>query len=255
MRVETHRMTVKGRARRPGDRPRGASGLASGVAFLTLIAGAGRAEAHPEFSALGANRYITAAIFDGRVEITDALLEGALVSGEERRRLDADGDGRISDAELRAGEARLRAEGAALTVEVDGRALAAPLVVAIDLGDEPRATAAPLVVERRLSLPAAWQAGARRLRLSIAREPPRLLDTEVGVVLGPGLALAGGEDRVTFRGPRASALEERAATFEIVGPRPAAGGRVPRAGLAALALAILALGAGVSVAARRRARR
>lgn len=225
MRVETHRMTVKGRARRPGDRLPAASGLAAGVAFLTLIAGAGRAEAHPEFSALGTNRYITAAIFDGRVEVTDALLEGTLVSGEERRRLDADGDGRISDAELRAGEERLRAEGAAVTVEVDGRALAAPLVVAIDLGDEPRATAAPLVVERRLSLPAAWKAGARRLRLAIAREPPRLLDTELGVVLGPGLALAGGEDRVTFRGPRASALEERAATFEIVGPPAARHGK------------------------------
>lgn len=188
-----------------------------------------RAYAHPEFSALGANRFVTAAIFDGRVDVTDALLDGALVSGEERRRLDTDGDGTISDAERRAGEARLAAEGAWLAVEIDGRAISAPVTVAIDLGEDQRSGAAPLVIERRLSLPGAWSAGARLLRLVVTREPARLLDTEIGLVVGPGYALARGEDRVTFRGPRTSTLEERAATFELTGPPPAvpAKGRWP----------------------------
>jgi hypothetical protein len=199
-------MTVKNRA------------LAVVALGLTLPA---RAYAHPEFSALGANRYVTAAIFDGRVDVTDALLEGALVSGAERRRLDTDGDGTISDAERRAGEILLTAEGAWITVEIDGRPVTAPVTVAIDLGDDVRSGAAPLVVERRLSLPRAWSAGVRRLRLVVTREPARLLDTEIGLVVGPGYSLGRGEDRVTFRGPRASALEERAATFEITGPPPA----------------------------------
>ena len=137
------------------------------IGLATLAASAGRASAHPEFSALGANRYVTAAIYDGRVDVTDALLEGTLASGEERRRLDADGDGRISDAELRAGEERLRADGPAVTVEVDGRALAAPLVVAIDLGDEPRATAAPVVVGAARVLPR---------RVARGRAPPARRD-------------------------------------------------------------------------------
>jgi hypothetical protein len=248
-------MTVKRRAQRRAGASLKAKARALALGVLALGVGAHEeADAHPEFSALGTNRYVTAAVFDGRVDVVDALLEGTLVSGGERRRLDADGDGRISDGELRAGEARLRAEGAAVTVEVDGRALAAPLDVAIDLGDEPRANAAPVVIERRLSFPGAFGAGARWLRLVVIREPPRVLDTELGLVLGPGFALAGGEDRVTFRGARASALEERAATFEIAGPPPPparsrASRRLP-AGLGVVAVILAGL-----AAARRRARR
>jgi hypothetical protein len=209
-------MTVKRRRRaRPRALPRaGVAGLIVGMA----VAGAGTAAAHPEFSALGTNRYVTVAVFDGRVDVADALLEGTLASGDERRRLDVDGDGRISDAERGAAEARLRAEGATVTVEVDGRALPTSDTVAIDLGDDARASAAPVVVEHRLTFPGAFPPGARRVRVAIAREPSRLIETEIDLVLGPGLALAGGEDRVTFRGPRTSSLEERAATFEIAGP-------------------------------------
>jgi hypothetical protein len=236
-------MMVKGGTRRWSTGARAASRLVA----VALAFGARRVRAHPEFSALGTNRYVTAAIFDGRVDVTDDLLEGTLVSGAERRRLDADGDGRISDAELHAGEEQLRAEGPAVTVAIDGRDQAPSVVVAIDLGDEPRATAAPLVVERRSSFPGAWSARARRLRITIAREPPRLLGTEVGVVLEPGLALADGVDRVTFPGPRASALEERAATFQIVAPPPPAPSKAHRVAffgfgpLAVLLIVVLAL--------------
>jgi hypothetical protein len=219
------------------------------AAALTVLAAAGAARAHPELSALGTNRYVTVAVFDGRVDVTDARLEGTLASGEERRKLDADGDGRISDAELAAGEERLRAEGPPVAVEIDGRALAAPETVAIDLGDEPRASAAPVVVEHRLSFPGAFPAGARRVRVVITREPPRLIDTEIGIVVGPGLTLTSGADRVTFQGERTSSLEERAATFEIAGPPPRARSKLPlAAGIAAVALI------SIVIAARRRAR-
>ena len=45
----------------------------------------GRRGRAPEFSALGTNRYVTVAVFDGRVDVTDARLEGtprAVKSGE-----------------------------------------------------------------------------------------------------------------------------------------------------------------------------
>jgi hypothetical protein len=241
-------MLVKGA---PPPRTSTRAARATFVLVAALAVRARPAMAHPEFSALGVNRYVTAAVFDGRVDVTDALLEGTLASGDERRRLDADGDGQISDAERRAGEQRLATEGPALSVEVDGRALVAPMVVAVDLGDEPRANAAPVVIERRLSFPAGWPPGARRLRLVMLREPPRVLDTEIGVVLGPGFALASaGRDLVTFRGPRASTLEERVATFDIAGPPPAPA-RSRRVVPVVVALSALAL----ALAARRRARR
>jgi hypothetical protein len=236
-------MTVK-RRRRPG-----APGAALVVGAL-LLASAGAAGAHPEFSALGTNRYVTAAVFDGRVDVTDAWLEGTLASGEERRRLDADGDGRISDAELAAGQERLRAQGPTVTIEVDGRALSAPATVAIDLGDEPRASAAPVVVEERLSFPGGFPAGARRVSLAIAREPARLLDTELDLVLGPGLTLVAGADRVTFQGPRTSSLEVRAATFELAGPPPPPRRKPPFVIIVAAAALVISL-----TAVRKRSRR
>jgi hypothetical protein len=213
------------------------------VAFAAVLVLEAPADAHPEISALGTNHYVTAAVFENRVGVTDAWIEGTLASGEERKRLDADGDGRISDAEVRAAEARLGAEGPALTVEVDGRTLRSPFTVAIDVGDDRAATTSPVVIERVASFNGAWPEGAHRLRLVVAREPPRVLDTEIGVVLGPGLRLAAGSELVTFRGPRASALEERAATFELVAnelprPRPRI---LPRVAAALSTLIVLAL--------------
>jgi hypothetical protein len=227
----------------------GGARFAATLAAVATLAVAGAARAHPEFSALGTNRYVTVAVFDGRVDVTDARLEGTLASGEERRKLDADGDGRISDAELAAGQERMRAEGPPVSVEVDGRALAAPATVAIDLGDEPRASAAPVVVEHRLSFPGGFPPGARRVRVVITREPARLIDTEIGIVVGPGLTLTSGADRVTFQGERTSSLEERAATFEIAGPPPPARSNIPLVvGIAAFVLILSA------IAAHRRAR-
>jgi hypothetical protein len=221
-----------------GVKRRGLGAVAvAGAVWLS----SGRARAHPELSALGTNRYVTAAVFDGRVDVTDARLVGLLPSGDERRRADGDHDGRIDATELAAASARLVGEGPAVGVEVDGRALAAPLEVSIDLGGEPRADGAPLVIEGRQSFGGAWPPGEHRLRLVVEREPTRLLETELAVVLGPGLALRSGPDRVLFKGPRASALEERAATFVIAATARTAPDHRARlvAGVAALCAAAL----------------
>ncbi len=230
---------------------------ARAAAFVTsalVTLGAPPAGAHPEFSALGTNRYVTAAVLDGRIDVTDALLEGLLPAGDDRRRFDVDGDGSLSPAELADARERLRAEGPAVTVTVDERVLAAPLEVSIDLGDEPGAAAAPLVIERRQSFEGALPLGTHRLRLVVTREPPRLLETELGVVLGPGLTLREGVDRVSLRGSRASALEVRAATFIIDWTPPKAPPRRPRPPLLFLALAIFLVTL-AAAAFRRRARR
>jgi len=183
------------------------------VPVLVVLAAAAPAAAHPEFSHLGTNRYVTAAVFDGRVDVTDSWLMGALPSIETRRALDANHDGELQANELRAGEQRLRAEGALVAVELDGRASTAPIEVSIDVGGDARIGPTPLVIERRARLEGA---GTRsmRLRLIVMREPDRLIETELGVVLGPGLAL-NGPDRVRFDGPRRSVLEDRSATFDI----------------------------------------
>jgi hypothetical protein len=225
-----------------------AATLAAALLLLTLAA---PAAAHPEFSALGTNRYVTLAIVDGRVDVTDTLLEGLLTGGDERRRLDADGDGRVSTAELEGAHARLAAEGPAVTVTIDDRPLEAPVEVSLDLGDRPTVEAAPIAVERRQAFAGAFSPGAHRLRVTVTREPPKLLETELGVMLAPGDVLRGGGDRVTFRGPRASTLETRAATFVV--ERAPARPR-PRAPLFLVALGALAALVVAAAARRRRAR-
>jgi hypothetical protein len=185
------------------------------VVTVLMLASGGRAAAHPEFSSMGTNRYVTAAVFDRRVDVTDAWLHGALAAAELRRGLDVNHDGTIDAAELQSAEARLRAEGAYVAVELDGGAATAPLTVAIDLGDDPRVGPAPCVVERRVRLARAADARETQVRLTVTREPPRLLETELSVVLGPDLHLTD-PDRVRFNGPRRSSLENRHATFTVV---------------------------------------
>lgn len=209
------------------------------IATTVTLAVGGRAAAHPEFSSVGTNRYVAAAVFDGRVDVTDAWLQGALTAAELRRELDANHDGQVDAAERAAAEQRLRAEGPFMSVALDGRDATAPLAVTIDLGDDPRVGPSPVVVERRTRL-----AGSpSQLTLTITREPPRVLETELSIVLGPNLALAEGSDRVRFGGPRRSSLETRSATFTIT---PLSSSHTPKltiaAGLVLLGSALLWLG-------------
>jgi hypothetical protein len=248
-------MTVKGPG--PGGARARAKDLVALVCLVLGLVAGPSARAHPEVSALGTNRYVTAAVFDGRVEVSDVWLEGLLVSADERRRFDADGDGHLTEAELTTAAQRLAAEGAAVTVTLDGRALtdgAAPVGVSIDLGGELLVADAPVAVERRLSFPGVVGPGAHALRIAIAREAPHPLDTEIDVVLGPALTLAG-PDRVTFRGPRGSALEERVGAFAFAAPAPPAP-RMRRVltltGAAALTAAAALAALGLAVALRRR---
>jgi hypothetical protein len=199
------------------------------VAAWAVVVGSGRADAHPEFSSLGTNRYVTAAVFDGRVDVTDAWLHGALTAAELRRELDTNGDGAIGPDERAGAEQRLRAAGPFASVSLDGRDAAAPLTVAIDLGDDQRVGPSPLVVERRMRLAAA----PKQVRLAVTREPPRVLETELSIVLGDGLALAQGPDRVRFDGPRRSSLEERAATFAIAPLSSSSSSHAPKLTIAA----------------------
>lgn len=235
-------MTVKADA---GARSRGAS---VAIVLAVALVSARRAHAHPEFSTMGTNRYVTAAVFDDRVDVTDAWLEGALTALETRRGLDTNRDGHIEPAERQAGEEALRRGGPVVTLELDGRSASGPVAVSIDLGDDPRVGPTPVVVERRMRLD--WHREAR-LRLRVEVEPPRVLETELGVVLGPGLALTDSRDRVRFDGPRRSALEDRAATFVVVETARAERGKTIQL-VATVTVVALALGAGARALRRRR---
>jgi hypothetical protein len=237
-------MTVKKRAVGGGRAAVLAAGLAAGLA-------APEAVAHPEFSAMGTNRYVTVAVFDGHVDVTDAWLHGALTAAETRRALDTNGDGQVDPGELGAAQEKLRAEGPFVTVELDGHAATAPLALSIDLGGETRVGAAPVVIERRVRLSREADARETQVRLTVTREPARLVETELSIVLGPGLTLPHGPDRVRFDGPRRSSLETRAATFVVASSAPpATRGR----GLAMVAAVVLA-GVGLIVWIRSRGRK
>jgi hypothetical protein len=236
------------------SRPR--AGLGARAARLALAVGVcagllreGRAHAHPEPGPDGTNRYVTATVTGGRIEIADVWLQGALAAVETRRQLDGDGDGRVSPDERAQGERENAAADDLLTVTLDGSARSPAATVSIDLGGDDSVGGAPVSVERRLTLDLGGDA-AHELRLALGRDPPHVVASELAIDLEPGLALlsppagapAPPENRAVFLGPRRSSLENRAAAFAfaavVAPPRPANGGRT-RAPLAA-ALAALA---------------
>jgi hypothetical protein len=199
--------------------------LASVVAALASAAAAWAprpAHAHPEVSAAGSNRYVTAAVAGGRVELADTWLLGTLAAVEERRRLDSDGDGQLSREEIEHAQAARGAEPPAVRVRLDGVDQEPPSRVYIDLGGDLGAAGAPLVIERRMTLglaPAIRPGATHTLIVELGAEPPRLLETEVMVDLEPGLVLvAPSRDRLGFKGPRRSALEQRSVTFTFAAP-------------------------------------
>jgi hypothetical protein len=229
------------------------------VTALAVSLASGIARAHPEPAPAGTNRYVTATVASDRAEIADAWLEGPLAAAEERRRLDADGDGHISASELARG--RDAASAAALAVTLDGVAVPAATAAAIDLGGDAAVGTTPVAIERRMTLalgPPASGARAHALRIELVRDPPRAADTEVAIDLDPGWTLEGASaaGRAVFRGPRRSTLEDRSVTFTFV-PATATGARAAAPGSRGVAsVALLAMLAGAALAGvHRRSRR
>jgi hypothetical protein len=261
-------MAVKGH--RPGTIP-----PARSLAWLVAVAllgtmGRGEAVAHPEISPMGTNRFLSLFVLPGRIEVSDAFLHGALSGAEERRRLDADGDGLLSPPELEAGRTTWSYLASSMAViEVDGRPSRLGYAATVDPGEDNRVGPSALVIDLR-----AWveiPPGRHRVRVVLTRDPDRIHETEISIDLGRHLALeqsfrGGASDgdegpSIKFEGPRADATEDRSATFVFAPAAPvaanvAAAGSVGRRALplTATLLVLLTLGA-VAVGWRVRRRR
>lgn len=220
------------------------------LALLVCTAWASLAHAHEEFSPQLVNRYLNVIVLDDRAELFLALLYGNLPAVDERKRMDGDGDGRLSAAELdAAGQAWARAAGDWLSVSLDGRPVPAVGARAeVDVGGDDSIGAAPLVVELNVSVP--LDGRAHRLRVEPRRDPPRAGETETTLELPPGWQLVesagrgrvAGEPRFKLQGPRVSGSEDRAATFVIHRTTASAAPVRTSLVLAVAAVALLALG-------------
>jgi hypothetical protein len=218
------------------------------------------AQAHPEVSPQLVNRYLSLVAVGDRLELFTTLLYGPLPAVELRKELDADGDGKITPAELETAGARWKERAPALvTATLDGRPLALTETKAgVQLGGGSTVTAEAVVVEVY-----GWRTldpGEHELRLDPGWEPPHLGETELSIDLSSDWTLAssrqsqgavGSERRFLFEGRRPSVSADRSASFVI---RPAKTPGPSRATFAiATALAALA-GVGLAIELRRRRR-
>jgi hypothetical protein len=235
-------------------RSRPAARWSLAAALITLLPRA--AAAHPEVSPQLVNRYLSLIAVGDRLEFFVTFLYGALPGAEARKRLDGDGDGKISEAERQAGQAEWQRRAPALaTLTVDG--LPVPLDGAtadLQLGPDTGVGPAPLVVEVYGSRPLAD--GERRLGLAAGWDPPRLGETELALDLSAGWDLvasrqgSGAEEHLT-RYKLDPAAKDRSVTF-VIRPQGAPPHRRPLGPVAALVAVLAAVGLAAELARRRR---
>lgn len=221
------------------------------------------ARAHPEMSPQLVNRYASAAILDGTLELSLVLLAGPLPARELRQKWDSDGNGAIAPAELDAARDQWARDARDwLAATLDGERLVLRPEVTIDVGANPAVDAAPVVLELRATLPVAR--ARHELRLAAMREPDRLGETELSVVPGPDWRVAGsvqGQGPLTGRDARylwsGSRPGGAIATFAIEPVAAASRPETKRAPVTTLLAVVAGLGAlgGALVALRRRRQR
>jgi hypothetical protein len=94
------------------------------AAVIAVAAGAGAASAHVAPARDVNNRYLKLTVLGDRVRLAYTVYYGELPGALERRRIDRDRDGQLTDAETAPLAAQLAADVAArLTLTIDGRAL------------------------------------------------------------------------------------------------------------------------------------
>jgi hypothetical protein len=221
------------------------------AALIGVVLWAAAAQAHPEMSPQLVNRYLSIILVGDRLEYFATYLHGPLPAVQARRQLDADHDGRLSEAERVQGETAWRQRAAQLlSLQVDGREVALDDAKAeVQLGNDATTGAAPLVVEVYGSQ--TISAGRHELRLEPRWDPPSLGETELTVDTSTDWELvksrrAAGADehltRYTLQGPRVAVIQNQSATF-VVQPKGSAGPRRRRQ-LVPMAIALLLVAAG-----------
>jgi hypothetical protein len=247
------------------------SGRRIAVNVVCLVTGclwATGAAAHPEFNPSVTNRYLKFDLVSPtEIRFVYTVLYGAAPAAALRAAADANGDGRLDDAESRTLGARVAAlVGGGLALDLDGRRIAPAFeepavgLVGAEVGP------APFSVDLVARLPFA-ATGEHTVRFDDTTPLPLLGETEVRIEEGPGTRLivahrgAEGSERETrflFRGPKFSVLEDRSITFRFgasgVPATKATGTRARWPFPVAAGLSILCLTFAVSYGRRRRRR-
>lgn len=238
---------------------RRSAGAALTAAWLVLAPAAARA--HLEFSPALVNRYLSVKVVGEDLFVFESLLFGALPAAHERKRIDSDGNGRLSDGEVKAAADRWLAEGNRLTsTRLDGQPL--PYIqadVVLAGGD----AVGPDHLEIDLLATAKVSRQPHTLVLDPRREPPQSGETEVMADLAADWQLVQSQKaneppttapKVTFPGPRVSTIENRAVRY-VFAPQTREDGR-PAVPLALVLGSLLAIaGAALLVLELRRRRR
>jgi len=225
-------------------------------ALICCVAVGGRASAHPEFNAVTTNRYLKIDLVSAsEVRLAYTVMYGAGPAYAERKRADADGDGKLSSTEAQTlGESLRSAVSTGLRLELDGKPAAlrfdAPVVglAGPEVGPSPFSidliahlecpgSAHTLVLDDDTPLA---ELGESEIRVE---ESPatRLVESHRGKGPGPR------ENRILFRGPKFSALEDRSITIRFeAGAHPAAAAstdkKIPVQRIALLLMIGLAVG-------------
>jgi hypothetical protein len=185
------------------------------IAVCALITW-GRANAHPEFNPISTNRYLKLDLVTAdEVRLAYSVMVGAGPALLERRRADANSDGKLDEAETRALGEKLRAEVQAhLVITIAGKPVLprfeAPLVglagsqvgpdpFSVDLVARVACPEPSLILDDGTELP---QLGETEIRIE---ESPRTRLVEAHRGKGPGPR----ESKILFRGPKYSVLEDR----------------------------------------------
>jgi hypothetical protein len=207
--------------------------IVNAVICCVVVGGRATAWAHPEFNAVTNNRYLKVDLVAGdELRLAYTVMYGQGPAYAERKRADANGDGKLDDAEARVlGEGLRSAVATGLKIELDGKpvtpsfdapvvGLAGPEVgpsaFSVDLIAHVGAPGGPphtVVLDDNTVLA---ELGETEIRVE---ESPatRLLESHRGRGAGPR------EARILFRGPKFSALEDRSITIRFeAGPQPAA---------------------------------
>jgi hypothetical protein len=189
------------------------------VNFASLFTGS-EVRAHIELSPAEVNRYVSVAALGDKLELSLTFLFGDVPAADERKRMDVDGDGTLSDGETEGAAVRWGAEMLRLfSLNLDGRSPVAEPALQVDLGNDRSVGPVPLVIEARWTETIARQ--PHDVQVEAVADPPRAGELELGTVLGPDWTLTAsrlGEgpagQQLTFKLP-AHARGPRKASFSI----------------------------------------
>ena len=210
------------------------------------------ARSHPQYSPASINRYLKVDLISAeRVRIVYTLMIGPGPALAERRLVDEDASGELSDRERAAiGERARRAAAQSLHLWLDGQPVKVEFGEPV-VGLAGRAvTSEPFSIDLEVELHPRW--GRHRLTLDDELAATSAAESEVRIVDSPRIAVLAADRgeptpgrrqlQFLFSGPKRTALEDRSVTveWETIGKPPIVADRRLRS--------VLAVGGGVLLA-------